>query len=103
MIKTNVNDSRITLDNSQLQLVRKESNFSWYRSSVEDDASVTPISSNDSVPVPLLEVKTKVFQKNTPRSMMYSANFGSQAEDAIKISSKNNIKPTKIILGHQQT
>jgi len=35
--------------------------------------------------------------------MMYSANFGSQAEDAIKISSKNNIKPTKIILGHQQT
>lgn len=91
MIKTNANDSRMTLDNSQLNLIRKDSNNSWYKYS-EEDGSLTPVSCHDDMPLTLLDSKAKfkTFRKINGKSLLDTENSVKEntGDEASKPTSK---------------
>ena len=101
MIKTNANDSKMTLDNSAIHLMRKESKDSWYRYTLEDEGSMTPVSANDEMPLTVLDTKTKfkTFRNVKTKTLLETANSvdqNNEDNDCYDPETANNPIPIKV-------
>lgn len=99
MIKnSNINDSKLTLDNSAIQLMRKESKDSWYRYTLEDEGSMTPVSMNDELPLNMLDTKIKyrTFRNLKTKTLLETTNSLNPRDEDVDYGKKLSVTSKEI-------